>query len=342
MNNKAIRKVNLAVLIMAVILLLSCVFASAGSLSGDNSLSSLGITTEGAEVSPEFAYGTTEYNVTVPAGTTELSLSPTTTNSAAAIDSISGTELTDGSATVSITVVAENGDAYTYYLYVTEDESTAAAETETETEAETETETETEEETEDPRYVSVARDTLEEAENTITALKSETSSYRDRVNLLMKILYGMIGLCVVLLFAVINLLLKNHERKSELNAYRSLSYPDDPRNTENSRREKSPKQKKQKKKSRKQEREETAQTPDEEEPEQDLFDRTGRDTFYKQEQPAKRRMTDDPATVPKPSKARKQTKQMPEYEPPRENVRYEPQEKPKTDSGEVDVDFIDL
>ncbi|MCC8066117.1 MAG: cadherin-like beta sandwich domain-containing protein, partial [Clostridiales bacterium] len=198
MTNQIIRctkgKKSLVTLFLALMLCFCSISSLADSLSADNSLSSLGITTEGATVSPDFAYGTTEYNVTVPAGTTSLSLEPTPSNSAAYVDSISGTELTDGSATVTITVVAENGDAYSYYLYVTEE---AAAESEVQTEAQTETEAETEEETEDPRYVSVARETLEEAENTITTLKAETSSYRDRVNLLMKILYGMIGMCVV-------------------------------------------------------------------------------------------------------------------------------------------------
>ena len=48
--------------------------------SGDNSLSTLGITTEGVTVSPDFVYSTIEYNVTVPAGTKRLELSPVTSN----------------------------------------------------------------------------------------------------------------------------------------------------------------------------------------------------------------------------------------------------------------------
>ncbi|MCC8101892.1 MAG: cadherin-like beta sandwich domain-containing protein, partial [Clostridiales bacterium] len=146
------KKNRAALLLLAAMLWLCSVFAAADSLSADNSLSSLGITTEGAVVSPEFAYGTTVYEVTVPAGTTSLSLSPTPSNSGAYIDSITGTDLTDGSTTVSIVVVAENGDAYTYYLYVTAE----AAEVETEAQTETEVQTETEEETEHSRDVSVA------------------------------------------------------------------------------------------------------------------------------------------------------------------------------------------
>ena len=42
--------------------------------SGDNSLSSLGITTEGVTVSPDFYYSTIEYQVTVPSGTSRLEL----------------------------------------------------------------------------------------------------------------------------------------------------------------------------------------------------------------------------------------------------------------------------
>ncbi|MCC8044573.1 MAG: cadherin-like beta sandwich domain-containing protein [Clostridiales bacterium] len=360
-----INKNTFLTLLLAFLLLFGEVTAQADSLSADNSLSSLGITTEGAVVSPEFAYGTTVYDVTVPAGTTYLSLSPTTSNSAAYVDSISGQDLVDGATTVSIVVVAENGDAYTYYLNVTAEEGEAAAQTETE--VQTEAQTETEAETEDPRYVSVARETLEEAQNTIATLKSETSSYRDRVNLLMKILYGMIGLCVVLLFTVINLLLKNSDRKSELNAYREMGYSLEPEEREPDRaEEKSEKKKSEKKKKKKKEKPVIVETGSRQtsterenfstrisgEPasaaysEPDEFDRTGRDTFYEKEPATVTRMTDDPTTVPKPSKARKQTRQMPEYAPSQETARYEPRRKPPVDGGEDDgevgIDFIDL
>ncbi|MCD8105040.1 MAG: cadherin-like beta sandwich domain-containing protein [Lachnospiraceae bacterium] len=354
------KKSTFLALFLTVLLLSAGTAAQADSLSADNSLSSLGITTEGAVVSPEFAYGTTVYDVTVPAGTTYLSLSPTTTNSAAYVDSISGQELTDGATTVSIVVVAENGDAYTYYLNVTAEE---AEETEAETEAPTEAQTEAE--TEDSRYISVARETLEEAQNTIATLKSETSSYRDRVDLLMKILYGMIALCVVLLFVVINLLLKRSDMKAELNAYRELGYSPEEEDRERERAGKeSGKKKKKNKKSRKAKKpviveEGPRQLPEEDADmdsydrqtsaqrvEEDEFDRTGKDTFYEKEPPKQSGMTDDPATVPKPSRAKKQVKRMPEYEQPKENVRYELKRKPAADGGEadgdVDIDFIDL
>ena len=88
--------------------------------SDDNSLASLGINTEGVTVTPDFAYDTWEYNVTVPAGTTELSLSPIPSSSAATIAGLSGTTLNaDGTGTVYITVQAGNGDQFTYTLYVT-------------------------------------------------------------------------------------------------------------------------------------------------------------------------------------------------------------------------------
>ncbi|MCD7714860.1 MAG: cadherin-like beta sandwich domain-containing protein [Lachnospiraceae bacterium] len=354
MNIMTFRKPMTALLLLSMLLMLCGVFASADSLSADNSLSSLGITTEGAVVSPDFAYGTTEYNVTVPAGTTTLSLDPVPSNSAAYIDSITGTELTDGTGTVSIVVVAENGDAYTYYLYVTAE---ASAESEAETEAQTvapETEAETEAQTEDSRYVSVAKETLEEAENTITTLKSEVSSYRDRVNLLMYILYGMIGLCVILLFVVINLLLKRKDMKVELETYRGLDYSSEQgsygEEPEQVRQEEKPKKKKRKNKKVQKPVivEETPRQPAEEDSyaeEYDEFDRTGRDSFYEKEEPAKTRMTDDPATVPKPAKAKKQTRQMPEYEPAKEQTRYRSSGTPtsaSTDKNDVDVDFIDL
>ncbi|MCD8336920.1 MAG: cadherin-like beta sandwich domain-containing protein [Lachnospiraceae bacterium] len=334
-----------ALLLLAAALCLCSVFASADSLSADNSLSSLGITTEGAVVSPEFAYGTTTYDVTVPAGTTSLSLSPTTSNSAAYIDSITGTDLTDGSATVSIVVVAENGDAFTYTLNVTAE--AAEVETEAQTETEVQTETETEKQTEDSRYVSVARETLEEAENTIDTLKTETRSYRDRVDLLTKILYGMIALCVVLLFIVINLLLKNKDLKSELKNYRGLNYSSGNSETEDWEEEKPKKEAKQKKGKKKKEKkpvivEDTRHQQEQETYEEDAFDDTDRGAFYDEEDPwTDQQYMDDPTTVPKPSKARNQAKRMPEYEQSKGRPRYEQQES-QDGSGEVDIDYIDL
>lgn len=219
-----------SVLLMLLVLTWMCmaVPALADEASGDNSLSSLGITTEGVTVSPDFYYSTIEYQVTVPSGTSRLELDPVTSNSGASIVSIDGQDIgSDGTTTVGITVQAANGNQITYYLYVTTDATTQAAApaaAETETEAVTEAQTETEPETEDPRYVKVDRNALEEAEKTISTLKTETGNYRDRVTLLTRILYGMIALCVVLLFAVINLVLKKKDLKAELQNYMGYGY----------------------------------------------------------------------------------------------------------------------
>ncbi len=326
-------RIQMLVLLFVMVLIIpGGSYASAEGLSGDDSLYSLGITTEGAIVDPEFYYSTIEYNVTVPAGTTELHLDPVPSNEYAYIYDISGTELVNGETTTTITVMAENGSVTTYYLYVKEE---AAAETEPETEkaTEAETEPETEPETEDSRYVSVARDTLEEAENTIDALKTEAGLYRDRVNLLMTIIYVMIALCVILIFLVINLLLKNRDIKSELNDYRGLDYSADQKG-----------KKKKSKKHGKGKKEAEEETTAAEEAEEDLFDRTGKDSFYEDTPSARPVMKDDPNTVPKPEEAKKQEKPMPTYETPPAKTPYEPS-KNKEGSEEkvdVDVDLIDL
>lgn len=210
---------------LAMALMLLCSMNVVAS-EDDNSLSSLGILTEGATVSPEFAYNTWSYTVTVPGGTKELSLDPTPSSASATISSISGTTLNeDGTGYVTVTVQAGNGDQFTYELNVVSDGTAPAVqETETETEKQTETEKETEPETEDSRYVKVDKNSLQEAENTITNLKGEITNYKDKVSLFTKIMYGLIGLSVILLFVVINLLLKKKDLKSELNDYRSYGY----------------------------------------------------------------------------------------------------------------------
>lgn len=318
----------------------------------DNSLASLGILTEGAVVSPELTYGTIEYNVTVPAGTTELKLDPVPTAEGAWIADITGTDLVDGKATVEIDVSAANGDRYSYFLYVTADESAgtvAPAETETEPQTETEKQTETEPETEDPRYVKVDRNSLEEAESTITALKTETSSYRSRVGILTKILYGMIAFCVVLLFIVINLLLKKKDLKAELQAYRSFGYPqetpDDYANGQDY----------------------NGQAYDsqgyqgypgfesqgyEEQGYYGYGGQNGPEEYYEEQpspkspKPQKQKKTkkakDDPATVPKPSGAKNQRKQMPEYQQPAQPYEYQQPVPEKKKDKDVEVTMIDL
>ena len=201
--------------------------------SDDNSLADLGITTEGVTVSPDFAYDTWTYDVTVPAGTTELALSPVPSSSSATIAEVSGTTLNpDGTGTVYITVQAASGAQFTYTLNVTgggaaaaaPQPETAAPETQPATEAPVpQTEPPTEVQTEDSRFVKVDKNTIQEAENTITSLKGDIAKYRDTISLYTKIMYGLIAVAVLLLFIVINLILRKRDLKAELNDYRSLS-----------------------------------------------------------------------------------------------------------------------
>ena len=366
-----------SILLTVMLLVWTCMAVPvlAEEASGDNSLSSLGITTEGVTVSPDFYYSTIEYQVTVPSGTSRLELDPVTSNSGASILGIDGQDIgSDGTTTVAITVQAANGNQITYYLYVTTDTTTQAAApaAETETEAVTEAQTETEPETEDPRYVKVDRNALEEAEKTISTLKTETGNYRDRVTLLTRILYGMIALCVILLFAVINLVLKKKDLKAELQNYMGYGY--DPGAGEadggyaaqagydnggyNA----------------------TQQGYDNDGYDaqagydnggydaQAGYDNSGYDAQagydnggydvqndfedpFEQQQPLSKKeqkklkkekaaMADDPATVPKPSRAKKKAKQMPEYQPPQPEHQYQP---PKEKTSEhVEVNMIDL
>lgn len=344
-----------SILLTVMLLVWTCMAVPvlAEEASGDNSLSSLGITTEGVTVSPDFYYSTIEYQVTVPSGTSRLELDPVPSNSGASILGIDGQDIgSDGTTTVAITVQAANGNQITYYLYVTTDTTTQAAApaAETETEAVTEAQTEAEPETEDPRYVKVDRNALEEAEKTISTLKTETGNYRDRVTLLTRILYGMIALCVILLFAVINLALKKKDLKAELQNYMGYGY--DPGAGEadsgyaaqagydnggyNA----------------------TQQGYDNSGYDaQAGYDNSGYDAQtdfedpFEQQQPLSKKeqkklkkekaaMADDPATVPKPSRAKKKAKQMPEYQPPQPEHQYQP---PKEKTSEhVEVNMIDL
>ena len=330
-----------ALLVVITLIWGLCIPALAEGLSNDNSLSSLGILTEGAEVSPEFQYGRTEYDVTVPAGTTQLELEPVPSNGNATIANISGTEIVDGTATVEIDVAAENGEQYPYYLHVTtRDDGTGAAAVAGQVEKETEpqTEAETEPETEDPRYVKVDRNSLQEAENTISALKTETSSYRDRVGILMKILYGMIAFCVVLLFIVINLLLKKKDLKAELNEYRSMGYPQETSGSYSKGQEFGS-------------QEFYSNAPSD----QQGYPGYGQDAYSQQdysqnmqETPAMQEYRqapvkkDDPTTVPKPSKAKKKPKKMSEYEQVQQEYTYQQPAAGRKEDKNVEVTMIDL
>lgn len=337
--------------------------AFAEGASGDNSLSDLGILTEGVTVSPDFYYSTIEYNVTVPAGTTELSLDPVTSDPNATITDISGTTLENGEGTVVITVMAENGNAYSYYLYVKAEEGAAqteAQQTESETQPQTETETETEPETEDPRFVKVDRNSLEEAENTIATLKAETASYRDRLNLLMKVLYGLIGFCVVLLFAVINLILKKRDLKAELREYRSYGYVPSGEGQQDGAAAQYGDGEYGYQENGYGAGYEAAQEFDGYAPEMneavpemqadgqngmrqiqpDAPENDGQPSMAGASEHVPEEVYDDPNTVPKPSKARKKTRKMPAYQPPQQAPVYQPPQDGK--NKDVEITMIDL
>ena len=210
---KTLRRFNLpAALLLTVMMLLS--FAGAVFASDDNSLSDLGITTQGATVSPDFRYDIWEYSVQVPAGTTELELTPRTTNPSATINSVSGTTLNaDGTGTVIITVTSESGNAIDYVLNVTSargpvDPAEAIAANESSSAVTIDTEVvQSEVETEDPRYVKVDRNSLKDAENTIEKLQAEITAQREHIRLLTYVLYGLIAVSIIFLFVLIRKLL---------------------------------------------------------------------------------------------------------------------------------------
>lgn len=228
----------LAALLMTCLVVLGSFGALAADGSDDNSLAGLGISTEGATVSPEFAGSTYTYNVVVPQGTTSLDISPIPSNANATVE-VRGNEIgDDGTATVIIAVTAVNGTEFDYQVNVTTAEGTAPAEgtpaeniaAEEETEAPepvTEKVTEKAPETEDPNYVRVEKNTIQEAENTIDRLKGEIATQQERIANFRNIIYGLVALSVVLLIIVINLIIRRRDLKRELNDYRRLGYVPD-------------------------------------------------------------------------------------------------------------------
>lgn len=195
-----------------------CMTAAADEASGDNSLYSLGL--ENGECSPEFYYSTLEYNVTVPSGTTELLLDPVTSDSNANIIDISGTQLDEnGNGTVYITVEAPNGAQVSYVLNVTSGGSEDAASTETETEdaaaaqAKQEEEARKQAESEEAARMAAAQKSYEEKINT---LSTENDQLAERLDILLKVLYGLIAFAVILLFFIINQSLRNKDLKDDL------------------------------------------------------------------------------------------------------------------------------
>lgn len=185
----------------------------AAAESGDNSLYSLGL--ENAEsCSPEFYYSTLEYDVTVQAGTTELLLDPVTSDSSASIIDISGTTLENGAGTVYITVEAPNGAQVTYTLRVT---SVGEAATEAQTEAAaTASAEELEQQAQESEEALRQQAENESNKAAVQTLTTENNDLNSRLDLLMKVLYGLIAFAVILLFFVINQSLRNKDLKDDL------------------------------------------------------------------------------------------------------------------------------
>lgn len=212
------RKLKWSLLVSALMAWMMCmpVLASAD----DNSLAALNV--ENGTVSPEFVYSTWEYNVTVEPGTTELYLDPVTSNPNATITSITGTVLNNGEATVMVNTASESGIPMTYTLYVREGlgegeaadgEAEEASEVQTEAPTEAPTEPQTEPQTEPVTTAQTESQTEAVATN---ALQDQVSKLKNDSDLMMKILYGLIALSVVLLFLIINLILRNRDLKDDL------------------------------------------------------------------------------------------------------------------------------
>ena len=212
---------------VAVMLVMAVLCSPAVFASDDNSLASLGIRTEGARVSPEFRYDIWEYTVEVPAGTTELDLEPHTTNPSATVNSVTGTTLSeDGTGRVVITVTSESGDAIEYILNVISarpemDPAEAIAANESSAAVTIDTEVvQSAVETEDPRYVKVDRNSLQDAENTIEKLQKTITEQRSHINMLTYVLYALIAVSIIFLFIVISQLLRRRDMAQELAFYK--------------------------------------------------------------------------------------------------------------------------
>lgn len=198
-------------IVLAMLMLwLSSMTVFATSSSGDNSLATLGI--ENAEVSPEFYYSTTEYEVKVPAGTKSLTLDPQPSDVNAEIASIDGNQLDNGNGTVTITVAAEDGSKAVYTLHVTAD---AAAPVATEAESEAAVNQAAASESQ-PATEKKTAQTEAVQNDTVKMLNTQMDQVNQKLELAMKILYGMIAFAVILLFIIINLALKNKDLKDDL------------------------------------------------------------------------------------------------------------------------------
>ena len=225
--NRRCRQLLAAVTLMLV---LAVTWTAAVYASDDNSLADLGIKTPGTTVSPEFRYDIWEYTVEVPAGTKTLELDPHTTNPSATVNSVTGTTLDpDGTGTVVITVTSESGNAIEYVLNVSQargavDPAEAIAANESSAAVPEEpVVVQSEVETEDPRYVKVDRNSLQDAENTIEKLQETITEQRNHVRMLTYVLYALIAVSIVFLFIVISQLLRKRDIAQELAFYKEGS-----------------------------------------------------------------------------------------------------------------------
>lgn len=211
--------------LVLVLMLAVCMCMPVLAASDDNSLSALNI--HNGTLSQDFQYDVWEYNVTVEPGTTELLLEPTTSDANASITSITGTVLEGGKATVQINVMSESGNSFTYVLHVTESGESAAETEAPETVSPEEAENDVDEmpvETEAPATETPQTETETEAV-AANALQNQVARLKSDSDLMMKIVYGLIALSVLLLFFIINLILKNRDLKDDLrDAENQLAY----------------------------------------------------------------------------------------------------------------------
>lgn len=106
-----------------------------GTLSGDNSLSSLKLSA--GTLSPAFKGSVTSYTATVGSDVNDITVTPVTSNSKATVESITGnTGLKDGENVISVTVKAENGTKATYKITVTKSDTVTTTATNPQTDGE--------------------------------------------------------------------------------------------------------------------------------------------------------------------------------------------------------------
>lgn len=217
---KTVKRTRNCVVILSVIAMLWLLCMTAAADSGDNSLYSLGLE-NATSIEPEFYYSTLEYQVKVPLGTRELLLSPVTSNAEANVIDISGAELDEGSrGTVYVTVEAPNGAQVSYVLTVSADEEVTAPAAESEADEEQKRLEEAQRQSESEEMARVQRE-LESRQQQINSLSDKNSDLTGRINMLMRVLYGLVGFAVLLLFFIINQSLRNKDLKDDLKEAKS-------------------------------------------------------------------------------------------------------------------------